>query len=68
MNNKLTEQEEKALAYIYGYKTDFGYSPLLEEIGNHLGVTKQRARAILQQLEDKGKVVRKKNVHRGILV
>lgn len=57
MNNlPLTEKEQEVLGYIYGYISDYGFSPTLQEISERFKVTKSAAGYFVGQLELKGKI------------
>ncbi|MFA6048241.1 MAG: hypothetical protein WC737_05550 [Parcubacteria group bacterium] len=52
----LTEEENKALAYIYGYIDENGYSPTRTEMAEFLECSTQGADYFINQLKKKGKI------------
>lgn len=63
----MVSRKLQALRFIKEYFAEFGKSPSLGEIGNALGVSRQRAAELVQQLETDKDIVRKPG-GRGILL
>ena len=65
---------EHAWAFILGYIEDNGYSPMLDEIAEAVGkktgfgISRERARQLVQDLVKMKRVKVKRYVHRGISV
>lgn len=52
----LTEREKQTLAFIMSYIEENGEAPMLREIASFLGVSKERARQLVDHLAKKGLV------------
>jgi len=59
----ITDRQQQALDYIKSRKT----SPTMRELGNYLGVSRQRASAIVHYLADNGYLKITKYHPRGII-
>lgn len=64
---KLTARQKQILAYIEEQINDFGFPPTIREVGERFGISSTNGvRSILDALEVKGYIRRKKLVSRGI--
>jgi len=69
MELPLTSKQENALKYIYNYIRNKGYSPSFDQIQHHLHLNNPGSVfRILQGLEKKGYIIRKKHSPRRIRV
>lgn len=61
-------RKAEALEFITAYLLREGRSPVMEEIGRGLGVSRSRAKTLVDLLTVEGKVVRTRGSQRGITV
>ncbi|MFH1561220.1 MAG: transcriptional repressor LexA [Patescibacteria group bacterium] len=63
----LTKRQKQTLDFLQKYKSRYGYSPSLEEIANHLGLTSvSTAHHHVKALETLGIITKEENQPRGI--
>lgn len=61
-----TPRQSQILTYARDYTREHGYSPTLQELGDHLGISKVTVFEHLTTLEDRGLVVRDKHKARSL--
>src|SRR5262249_8786327 len=67
MRNVVTRRQRQVLDYVQGYLRRHGYSPSLEEIGRHLGVTSlATVHKHLTRLEGRGAIRRRAHQSRSV--
>jgi SOS-response transcriptional repressor LexA len=68
MKEKLTEKQNKCLSFIKNYIKEMSVCPSMEQIGEHMKITRMGARNHIVALERKGYIVKDFNKHRSIRV
>ncbi|OGM26605.1 repressor LexA [Candidatus Woesebacteria bacterium RIFCSPHIGHO2_02_FULL_38_9] len=61
-----TPKQKKALDFINAFRLKNGYSPSLNEIAHHFGKSISTAQHFVEELREKGQLLKEENVARGI--
>lgn len=67
MTRPLTEKQARVLAFIVEYRREHGYSPTFDEIGAHMGISKNAVTDYIKALVKKDAVVKHHGMHRGVI-